>query len=284
MTEETDIETKAKEMGWSPKDDFRGNPDQWIDAETYVQRGETLMPLIKASNRRLTEELSTVKQELTKAKEQLTASQESIDALKEFNSAANRKAMKEAVSQTKAALIQAKRQGESEVEIELAEQLHKEQEALQEAEEESSKKGNQPEKRPNGADGGEDFTKSAEWRQWTEDNPWFGKDKRRTALSMGIADELRLDPETSGLKGKAFLDKVTEEVEKIFSPGAPSSKVESGGRGSGGGTSGQSYSDLPADAKEACESQARRLVGADRAFKTKEDWRKHYTKTYFEGT
>jgi hypothetical protein len=79
---------------------------------------------------------------------------------------------------------------------------------------------------------------------------------------------------------------VTEEVEKVFSPGVKTSKVEGGSRGSGsggGGTSGgKNYSDLPQDAKETCERQATRLVGKGRAFETAEAWRKHYAKTYFE--
>jgi hypothetical protein len=282
MTEETSVEDRAKEMGWSSKEEFRGNPDQWIDAETYVQRGETLMPLIKASNRRLTEELATMKGELAEAKTQAAASQEAIAALKEFNSAANRKVMKESVASTKAALIQARRDGDPEVEIALAEQLGEEQEALRAAE----KEGVKPEggKKTNGTVE-EDYTKTAEWQAWIKDNSWYTTDKRRTALAMGIAEELRTSSETTNLRGRAFLDRVTEEVEKVFSPGEPKSKVEGGGRGTGGGgggSGGHRYSDLPQDAKETCERQSTKLVGKGRAFATTEEWRKHYAKTYFE--
>lgn len=282
MTEEATVEERAKDMGWSPKEEFRGNPDQWIDAETYVQRGETLMPLIKASNRRLSEELATVKTELAAAKVQAAASQEAISALKEFNSAANRKVMQESVAATKAALIQAKRDGDPEVEIALAEQLGEEQKALREAEKD---KGKSPEGKPANGAAEEDYTKTAEWKGWMSDNPWYTVDKRRTALAMGIADELRAAPETTGLRGRAFLDKVTEEVEKVFSTGEPKSKVEGGGRGTGGGgggSGGHKYADLPQEAKETCERQASKLVGKGRAFATSEEWRKHYAKTYFE--
>jgi len=56
MSEET-AETKAKAMGWSPKDEFRGDPDRWVDAETYVRRGEEFIPFLRANNKKLEEEL-----------------------------------------------------------------------------------------------------------------------------------------------------------------------------------------------------------------------------------
>ncbi|MGH9428537.1 MAG: hypothetical protein ACRD2L_19795 [Terriglobia bacterium] len=282
-----DIEVKAKELGWMPKDEFRGDPAQWVDAKSYVERGETMLPLIKANNRRLTTEVTALRQELNAAKETLKASQESIEALKEFNSDANRKAMKRQIAVTKASLIQAKKDNDVEAEVELTTQLQDESLALRDAEGKPDEPPAKTVGKTGSTNGGDDadFTKSSEWKAWTVDNPWFGTDKRRTALAMGIADELRNDPATSKLRGRPYLDRVTEEVEKVFSPAASSgkSKVEhSGSRGAGGGGSGgKSYADLPQDAREICERQAGRLVGDGRAYKTKEEWRAAYAETYY---
>jgi hypothetical protein len=274
----TEIETRAKELGWAPKEEFRGDPDKWIDAETYVKRGEELMPLLKANNRRQAEELAAVKKQLSETNELLKASAESIEALKEFNTQVTRDKAKETADGLKAALVEAKKEGDVDLEVELTEQLQEHKAAMKAAEK-------APAAKPNGKTPETptaDYKANPEWIEWTAANPWFGKDKRRTALALGIGDELKSNPETAGLTGRALLDKVTEEVEAVFGGGSRRlpDKVEGGGPGHRG-SSGKSFGDLPPDAKDACERQAARLVGEGRAFKTTQEWRNHYAKSYF---
>lgn len=38
--EPTEAEVKAKELGWTPKSEFKGNPESWTDAEEYIKRGD----------------------------------------------------------------------------------------------------------------------------------------------------------------------------------------------------------------------------------------------------
>jgi hypothetical protein len=242
---------------------------------------------VKANNRKLESKVKTLEDQLRTATETLRASQESIEALKEFNSAANRKMMKDQLSETKTKLVEAKRENDPEAEIELQEQYNREAEALKEAEKEAV------DGKKNGKAGGGEDREAAppnpEFEEWKAENEWFGTDRRRTALANAIADELRSNPEMKNLKGKKFLDRVTEEVEKALNPGGTRrqvSKVEGEGRGSGGeggGGDDKTYSDLPADAKAACERQAARLVGQGRAFKTIDEWRKHYTAEFYSG-
>ena len=52
-----DFEAEAAEMGWVPKDQFRGDPERWTDAKSFVEKGETFIPFLKASNRKLEEQL-----------------------------------------------------------------------------------------------------------------------------------------------------------------------------------------------------------------------------------
>src|SRR5256885_800185 len=87
---------------------------------------------------------------------------------------------------------------------------------------------------------------------WMAENPWFGTDKRRTALANGIADELRSDPANAGLTGKPFFDRITEEVERVFGGNQRrngASKVEESrgsGTGGGGASAGKTYAALQA--------------------------------------
>ena len=52
-----EIEQKAKAMGWSPQEEFRGDPDKWIDAAKFVARGENIMPILKENLDRALEKL-----------------------------------------------------------------------------------------------------------------------------------------------------------------------------------------------------------------------------------
>jgi len=274
MTEE--VEVKAREMGWAPKEEFRGDPEKWIDAETFVKRGEELMPLLKANNKRLSDDLNAVRSELRETKDLLKASAESIEALKEFNSNIVRREAKEKQKELKEALVEAKREGDVEKEVEITEQLQEHTAALKDAE----KKAGNGEGKPKESSA-DDYTQNPDWKAWVKENEWFSRDKRKTALALGIADDLKSNPETANLTGKAFLDKVSEEVEKIFGgPRTGLDKVEGGGRGTSKG-GGKSFADLPEEARQACERQAERLVGPGRAFKSTKEWRDHYAKQYF---
>lgn len=67
ITEETDntpqyteLELKALDEGWRPKDEWEGDPDQWIDAGEYVRRGP-LFEKIDALNRQAKENNKAMK-------------------------------------------------------------------------------------------------------------------------------------------------------------------------------------------------------------------------------
>lgn len=62
-----DFDTEARNLGWRPKDEFPGNPAQWVDAETFIVRGETMTPFIKKENARLKRELDSIKKDLRRA-------------------------------------------------------------------------------------------------------------------------------------------------------------------------------------------------------------------------
>lgn len=46
-------EILAKKQGWRPKEEFGGNPEDWVDAETFLERGRTWAPITAAKNREL---------------------------------------------------------------------------------------------------------------------------------------------------------------------------------------------------------------------------------------
>ena len=61
MADEINYEEKALEMGWVPQDKWTGDPDKWTDARSYVERGEQILPILRANNRRLQDDLLTMR-------------------------------------------------------------------------------------------------------------------------------------------------------------------------------------------------------------------------------
>lgn len=61
QTVERDFESEARVQGWRPKDEFRGNPDAWTDAETFMRRADEVLPLIKKQNAHLKREIDDLK-------------------------------------------------------------------------------------------------------------------------------------------------------------------------------------------------------------------------------
>lgn len=52
-TQSRDWEAEARQMGWT--DNFKGDPNKFIDAKTFVEKGENQMPLMKAEIKELRE-------------------------------------------------------------------------------------------------------------------------------------------------------------------------------------------------------------------------------------
>jgi len=276
-----EVEVRAKELGWVPVEEFKGDPERWVDAETFVRRGEEMMPLLRAENKKLRTRIESTEGELVQVKNLLKASAESIEELKRFNSTVAKERAKDTKRQLVTAIAEARREGDVETEVELQDQLRETTTAIAEAD-----------KKPVVASPAAPATTelSSTFKEWMTENTWFGENKRKTALAMGVAEELKANPATANLPEKQFLAKVTEEVNAMFETAAPrkSAKVEEGARGNGGDATGatsrgRAFSDLPPEAKAACEAQAKRLVGAGRAFKDVTEWRKHYVTKYYEG-
>lgn len=64
---ERDFEAEAREHGWTPESEFKGDPKRFIDAETFMKRADEMMPLLKADKARLKRELDAIRKDLKRA-------------------------------------------------------------------------------------------------------------------------------------------------------------------------------------------------------------------------
>ena len=276
----SDIEQTARDMGWRPQEEFRGEASKWVDAQTFVSRGENFLPILRADNKRLKDQVDAQAASLAETNRLLAASQEAIAELKEFHTADTARQVKDAKAGIIAQLKEVRDAGDVESEVRLQDELTD----LRAAERAAAEK--KPAAAPAAAPApaappAEDPVFTA----WKAANPWLAEKPRLRALAMGIAEEVRSANPT--LFGKPFFDKIDDEMKQYLDGPAPTSKV-TGGRPSGGGGGGgtprtRAFADLPAEAKEACDRQAKKLVGAGRAFKTVDEQRAHYVSHYFAG-
>ena len=285
MTEETVIDepspellAEAREMGWRPKEEFKGDEVKWVDAKTFLERGEHVLPIVKATNARLRSDLAATNARLVEVQEALKASKESTDALERYHTADVKQKVEKARMELKAQLVAAKKAGDVESEVNLTDELTRLNTADISVEDTPGKP---PNNRP--APVQKDYTKEPEFIAWKEDNPWFGTDRAKTAIAYDISASLRASGDTT--VGRDFMDRVSlataKEITRLGG-GRVASKVEAPrGDGSGGNGKGKSYADLPAEAKAACAGFERDLVGPNRKYKTADEWHKSYAADYF---
>ena len=74
--QERDYEAEARAHGWVPKDEFKGDPTRWTDAETFVKKADEVMPLLKKQNTALKRELEDVRKQIKRASEHFSKSEE----------------------------------------------------------------------------------------------------------------------------------------------------------------------------------------------------------------
>lgn len=260
-----DMESEAKELGWVPKEEWRGDPDKWRPAEEFVERGKTVMPILRKNNERLQGQISELHATVGGLQASLQEAREALDAMREYGEETARKAYDKAVKDLKEQRRAALKEGDTERALEI-------EDALEQVEE--PKPLAKPAAKP-ATPTGPAAEEHPEYKAWKADNPWTN-DKEKAAYAQAMGQYLRSSGDTT--VGRAFLDKLTAEVEKRFGQPPTPSRVE----GSTGEPrrSGRTYADLPAEAKQACDRFASRLVGPNKAYKDLDSWRKQYAKNY----
>lgn len=245
-----DIIAKAEKMGWTPKDQFKGDPSKWRPADEFVERGENMLPIVRAQVKRQEREIAELRQ--------------TVQQFAEFASKSEARAMEKALTQLRQERADAIAKGDGA--------------AFDRVDSQIEELKNKAEQRP--APRQQEST-SPEFDEWLTRNKW-AEDRKLQVIGKGIADAMVEDGERA--TGIALLDKVTEEMkrrypEKFENPRRNAAPTVEGGaapRKSGGKT----FADMPAEARAACERMAKNGYAGKPDEMAK--FKATYVKNYFE--
>lgn len=283
----TEVEQRARRMGWRPQEEFTGDEGQFVDAATFIKRGEEVLPIVNATNKRLRERVDTQEARLLELERTNRANAAALEAIQTTNQEHVVERAEQTIDQIEAGIITARENNDMQAELTL---LRQHAEAV-------TKLGKAKEKPTTIAthtaagNGGADPAQTPEFRQFLSDNPWWSSDSVMRAASIEIQNQLvREGKIPSGMSQADRLELVGEATRAKFGMkdngrrGGHNRVEGGGGPGSGGTTnsSSQPYSSLPDAAKEACTKAARHLkIGKGEKFATVEDWQKEYTRIYY---
>lgn len=237
---ERDYEAEARAMGWQPATEFKGDPAKCVDAKTFVERGETMLPFIK-------KELADTKRELSELKR-------TTRQFAKFAEGAEKRAYERAVADLEAKHAEAVETGD----VRAAKQAVDEIRALE---------------RPEAAkdeDGLPDpQARSREWAAWLDDNDWYLTDQARRAYADAQGAAMG-DPEAYEGGRTKWLADLSAKVTRKFADPKPNPVNGGGNRQPAAG--GRTFSDLPAAAKVQCERFMKSIPGF-----TRDEYVKNYS-------
>lgn len=244
-----DVLEKAEKMGWTPKDQFRGDPAKWRPADEFVERGENMLPIVRATVKRQEREIADLKQ--------------SMKQFAEYHDKTEQRAIAKAMDDLKGRRAAAIAAGDGAAFDRVDDEI------------DSLKKEIDAKPKPVKADESDPV-----FDEWLGRNKW-AEDPKLQLFGAKYGEFLVESGEAA--RGNDLLELVAKEVRRAFPEkfenprraAAPS--VESGAPSARKG--GKSFADLPADARAACERMARNGY-ADKP-KEAAAFRAEYTKTYF---
>ena len=263
-------EERAKTMGWTPQDQFKGDPARWIPAEAYVKRAEEEMPILRgtlkklegsvgeqsriikeqaAENKRLNEKLETMSQDVSLM----------VESGRKAEQRAYDRALKDLQAQQRAAVETQDTATFDKVTADINEHIKQHPAVTGKPADIPVKK---DETKPAGATDIAWKPDAVVFDNWVAENTWYQKDPELAVYAHQIDAWLTNNRKFSSQQSQ--LDEVTKHVKEKFPEHFGQAKKQtaptvegSGDAGPvGGNSSKKNYGDLPAWAKEVCDRQA----------------------------
>lgn len=234
---------EATRKGWVPKEEFTGDPKRWVDAATFLDRGQKF-------NANLQREVQALKAKL----EAFEGTKQQFIKFHEETLAAKQRDLDAAITALRVQKSEATASHEHEQAVALEDRIEllKDQRKVLTDEANAIKQPKTTEPVDKSEAALARSKQNAAVQEWVEDgNDWFAKDKVLRDHAVEVTEEMLKDGETA--RGRALLDLVAARVKADFPRRFASkatvpegSAVESGNtRTAAKGKAGHSEADLP---------------------------------------
>ncbi len=248
-----DVETQARQMGWVSEEEFKGDPEKWNDADIFVKRAETELPIALGTIRTLGRKL----EKMERRTEQLN---DTLEKFGEYHKTALDRETVRAAEEYQRGLNEAQakmRQAVEEGDLEAFDAAKAKSDDLMKG---ATKLGDTPSQELPKVDPEVN-------RKWVEENPWFVKDIKMFRFAKECGDFLAMSQPT--LKQKEQLAEIAKMVKEEFPDyfaNPARKKPATVGRGDDtaspdNGKGKKGYNDLPAEAKAHCDQFVRDIKG-----------------------
>lgn len=272
-------QAEASVMGWTPPKYYKGDPAQFIDADKFIERGQTVLPFLQKNNEKQRQELNKLYGAMQERDAKLKELEERLEETDLAHSVERQRAVEQARAEVRAEMAEALKDGDH---ARIAELTDRAGELRDEARDLAGEIAEA--RKPAATPARQLDPMEAQFNHWVSVNPWFVQGG--TAVQQAFAAEImELKAEQPGLFGQVLLNEASRRLHsKTAAPAARrETKVSngaSGGQGNGGGDR-SGYEALPAEAKKACDDDAKRFVGKGKKYETAAAWRKTYAERYF---
>lgn len=256
------LEVEARDYGWTPKDDFKGDPAKWRPATDYLDWAKSTGRLPKSQFDEFKRLFPAIRQENQSLKSELNEIKQTLNQFVEFSSKSEERAFNRARQELEARVQQAAANADPEAaRVAMQELANLKPEPKVEA------------KKPEPAS---DTKIDPVIQDWIGKNDWFTKNQTLSAFATETYGEL--EREKPGLSQEERLAETKRQTMLKFpekfgiNPNREgAAAVASPGSGGAPRKKGKSYDDLPADAKRACDKFVKTIPGY-----TKEQYVKDY--------
>lgn len=266
-------ESKARAMGWVPKEEFKGDPAKWRPADEFVKRGEEVVPILRSRVEKTEQRLHALQQEYEADR---TNWEDTFKRMTRMNELALKRQREQLEADRNRRLVEAAALGDVDTVKKITSEKIPDEEPDERTEAAAPARQEQPKQKLNP-------TVQRAVNEWVDANPWYNEDPELHFAANGVSARLRRDK--PGLTPDQHLEIVTKEIRRRYADkfgqseasdsgdereySAPS--VAGGGRVAASGPRRKTARDLPADARTAGEQFVKQGL-----FKSMEDYAKSY--------
>jgi hypothetical protein len=254
------IEDRAREEGWRPRSEWKGDPKSWTPADEYLRMGDP-----KYLRKALREQKEEVRKLAQARAEDAKGFADRLDRFEAMSKAQRGKLY----SDIEAARRQAVVAGDTDE----YDRLNRVEQSLYEEEVAAGKPSAKPERQ-------DDAAPNEVVLDWVEANPWFETDQQLHFAAITI--NKRIADRHPGLSHEEQLERTAAEVKKRFpekfgekkpAPKANGHSAVEGGQRMAAQPKGKGFTDIPAEERKIIERHIEEGLYKDKAEAAKAYWR-----------